>query len=100
MSLMDTADGAFMAHAYGWAFSSPVRKVYYNLTVTTLSVTVALGIGLIELSQVVAGRTWLDFNTLGYAMVALFVLTWATSAVIWKTRRIEERWRAATTTST
>ena len=51
---MDTADGAFMAHAYGWAFSSPVRKVYYNLTVTTLSVTVALGIGLIELLQVVA----------------------------------------------
>jgi nickel/cobalt transporter (NiCoT) family protein len=96
MSLMDTADGAFMAHAYGWAFSSPVRKVYYNLTVTTLSVTVALGIGLIELLQVAARSTWLDFNTLGYGMVALFVLTWAVSAVIWKTRRIEERWSAAT----
>jgi len=95
MSLMDTADGAFMAHAYGWAFSSPVRKVYYNLTVTTLSVTVALGIGLIELLQVAARSTWLDFNTLGYGMVALFVLTWAVSAVIWKTRRIEERWSAA-----
>jgi high-affinity nickel-transport protein len=96
MSLMDTADGAFMAHAYGWAFASPVRKVYYNLTVTTLSVTVALGIGLIELLQVAARSTWLDFNTLGYGMVALFVLTWAVSAVIWKTRRIEERWSAAT----
>src|SRR6201981_1513327 len=48
MSLMDTADGAFMSHAYGWAFSNPVRKVYYNIPVTTLSVTVALGIGLIE----------------------------------------------------
>src|SRR5579864_6092662 len=92
MSLMDTADGAFMAHAYGWAFSSPVRKVYYNLTVTTLSVTVALGIGLIELLQVAARSTWLDFNTLGYGMVGLFVLTWAVSGVIWKTRRIEERW--------
>jgi nickel/cobalt transporter (NiCoT) family protein len=92
MSLMDTADGAFMAHAYGWAFSSPVRKVYYNLTVTTLSVTVALGIGLIELLQVAARHTWVDFNTLGYGMVGLFVLTWAVSAVIWKTRRIEERW--------
>jgi high-affinity nickel-transport protein len=92
MSLMDTADGAFMAHAYGWAFASPVRKVYYNLTVTTLSVTVALGIGAIEVLQVAARNTWLDFNTLGYAMVALFVLTWAVSAVIWKTRRIEERW--------
>jgi high-affinity nickel-transport protein len=95
MSLMDTADGAFMAHAYGWAFASPVRKVYYNLTVTTLSVTVALGIGLIELLQVAARSTWLDFNTLGYAMVGLFVLTWAVSGVIWKTRRIEERWSAA-----
>jgi nickel/cobalt transporter (NiCoT) family protein len=94
MSLMDTADGAFMAHAYGWAFASPVRKVYYNLTVTTLSVTVALGIGLIELLQVAARSTWLDFNTLGYGMVALFVLTWSVSAVIWKTRRIEERWSA------
>jgi nickel/cobalt transporter (NiCoT) family protein len=94
MSLMDTADGAFMAHAYGWAFASPVRKVYYNLTVTTLSVTVALGIGLIELLQVAARSTWLDFNTLGYGMVGLFVLTWSVSAVIWKTRRIEERWSA------
>jgi high-affinity nickel-transport protein len=96
MSLMDTADGAFMAHAYGWAFTSPVRKVYYNLTVTTLSVTVAIGIGLIELLQVAARSTWLDFNTLGYGMVALFVLTWSVSAVIWKTQRIEERWSAAT----
>jgi high-affinity nickel-transport protein len=95
MSLMDTADGAFMTHAYGWAFSSPVRKVYYNLTVTTLSVTVALGIGLIELLQVAAHSMWLDFNTLGYGMVALFVLTWGISAVVWKTRRIEERWGAA-----
>ena len=89
---MDTADGAFMAHAYGWAFSNPVRKVYYNITVTALSVTVALGIGAVELLQVVARRTWLDFNTLGYGIVGLFVLTWAASAVVWKARRIEERW--------
>jgi high-affinity nickel-transport protein len=92
MSLMDTADGAFMAHAYGWAFSNPVRKVYYNITVTALSVTVALGIGAVELLQVVARSTWLDFNTLGYGIVGLFVLTWAASAVVWKARRIEERW--------
>ena len=52
MSLMDTADGAFMSHAYGWAFSNPVRKVYYNITVTSLSVAVALLIGMIELLQV------------------------------------------------
>ncbi len=92
MSLLDTADGAFMSQAYGWAFSNPVRKVYYNITVTALSVTVALGIGGIELLQLVAHSTWLDLNTSGYAVVGLFVLTWAVSAVIWKTRRIEQRW--------
>ena len=103
MSLMDTADGAFMSHAYGWAFSNPVRKVYYNITVTSLSVAVALLIGTVELLQVVASRLalgggfWsrleeLDFGLLGYGIVGLFVLTWAISALIWKTRRIEERW--------
>jgi high-affinity nickel-transport protein len=94
MSLMDTADGAFMAYAYGWAFSNPVRKVYYNLTVTALSVAVALGIGGVELLQVAARASWVDFNTLGYGIVGLFVLTWFASAVVWKTRRIEERWSA------
>lgn len=92
MSLLDTADGAFMSHAYGWAFSSPVRKVYYNITVTALSVTVALGIGGVEVVQLVARAAWLDLNQLGYVVVALFVLTWAASAIVWKTRRIEERW--------
>jgi high-affinity nickel-transport protein len=92
MSLMDTADGAFMAHAYGWAFSNPVRKVYYNLTVTTLSVAVALGVGGIELLQVSVRSTWVDFNTLGYGIVALFVVTWGVSAVVWKAWRIEQRW--------
>ena len=56
MSLMDTADGAFMSQAYGWAFSNPVRRVYYNITVTSLSVAVALLIGSIELLQVFAGE--------------------------------------------
>ena len=103
MSLMDTADGVFMSHAYGWAFSNPVRKVYYNITVTTLSVAVALGIGTVELLQVTATRlgldsgAWrhlsdLDFGKLGYAVVVLFVATWAVSVLIWKARRIEERW--------
>ena len=54
MSLMDTADGAFMSQAYGWAFSNPIRKVYYNITVTSLSVTVALAVGSVELLQVFA----------------------------------------------
>jgi high-affinity nickel-transport protein len=105
MSLMDTADGAFMAHAYGWAFGSPIRKIYYNITVTSLSVAVALAIGTVEFLQVLADRlsldggfwrwlTGLDFGKLGYGMAALFVLTWAFSYGIWKVRRIEERWSA------
>ncbi len=105
MSLMDTADGAFMSQAYGWAFSNPIRKVYYNITVTSLSVTVALVIGTIELLQVLSTKlaltsgfwAWLndlDFGTLGYGIVGLFVLTWGVSAGIWKVRRIEERWGA------
>ncbi len=67
MSLMDTADGAFMSQAYGWAFSNPVRKVYYNITVTSLSVAVALLIGTIELLQVAATRLGLDRRLLGLA---------------------------------
>jgi high-affinity nickel-transport protein len=105
MSLMDTADGAFMSHAYGWAFSNPVRKVYYNITVTSLSVAVALVIGGIELLQVTAtklsleGGFWsfldtLDFSRIGYVVVVLFFATWALSLTLWKTRRIEERWGA------
>jgi nickel/cobalt transporter (NiCoT) family protein len=103
MCMMDTADGAFMSHAYGWAFSSPIRKVYYNLTVTSLSVAVALAVGTVELLQVLSNRLalnggfWsflgaLDFGTLGYAIVGLFVVAWGASVLIWKTRRIEERW--------
>jgi high-affinity nickel-transport protein len=103
MSLMDTADGVFMSKAYGWAFSSPVRKVFYNITVTAMSVAVALGIGAVELLQVLVNRldlrggfwSWLgglDFGTLGYVVVGTFVVTWAVAFAVWKTRRIEERW--------
>src|SRR5581483_4636599 len=103
MSLMDTADGAFMSHAYGWAFSNPIRKVYYNITVTTLSVAVALLIGTVELLQMLAAKAgldggfWsalrdLDFGVLGYGVVGMFVATWLVSVLIWKARRIEERW--------
>jgi high-affinity nickel-transport protein len=105
MSLMDTADGAFMSQAYGWAFSNPIRKVYYNITVTSLSVAVALAVGSVQLLQVLATKLrledgfwgWLnalDFEMLGYAIVGLFVFTWVGSVAIWKARRIEERWRA------
>jgi nickel/cobalt transporter (NiCoT) family protein len=103
MSLMDTADGAFMSHAYGWAFSNPIRKVYYNITVTSLSIGVALLIGSIELLQVMAAKFsltngfWaflgnLNFGNIGYFVVGLFMLTWSFSIIVWKTRRIEQRW--------
>ena len=92
MSLMDTADGIFMAKAYGWAFSSPARKVFYNITITALSVTVALAVGAVELVQLTGAPVGLDFETLGYVILGLFVLTWLVASLVWKLRRIEERW--------
>ncbi len=103
MSLMDTTDGVFMSKAYRWAFTSPLRKVYYNLTTTGLSVFVALAVGTIEYLQVVSSSLridnpvfhWLnglDFETMGYAIVAVFLLTWVSSVVLFKVRRIEERY--------
>ncbi|MFE5812608.1 HoxN/HupN/NixA family nickel/cobalt transporter [Streptomyces sp. NPDC056479] len=103
MSLLDTIDGTFMNFAYGWAFSQPVRKVYYNLTITGLSVAVALLIGTIELLTLLADRlslhgpfwTWttgLDLNTAGFAVVGLFAVTWAVALVVWRVGRIEEKW--------
>src|SRR5438477_1760464 len=105
MSLMDTADGAFMSHAYGWAFSNPIRKVYYNISVTSLSVAVAWMVGAIELLQVLAatlalhGAFWrllasVDLGRLGYLVVGLFIATWLLSLTLWKTRRFEQRWSA------
>jgi high-affinity nickel-transport protein len=94
MSLLDTADGAFMCHAYSWAFSNPVRKVYYNITVTSLSVLVALVVGGVELVSAVFAQTP-DLARLGYLVVGLFVLTWLVSALIWKVRGIERRWAAS-----
>jgi high-affinity nickel-transport protein len=105
MSLLDTIDGAFMNFAYGWAFSKPVRKVFYNITITGLSVAVALLIGTIELLQVLSdklsltGGFWdwlanLDFNLIGYFIVGLFVATWAIALAVWRFGRIEEKWTA------
>ena len=101
MSLLDTIDGSFMNFAYGWAFSRPVRKVYYNLTITALSVAVALIVGSIELLSVLAeklqleGGFWdvglgIDLNLVGYAIVGLFVVTWAGAFAAWRLLRIEE----------
>jgi high-affinity nickel-transport protein len=103
MCLLDTIDGSFMNFAYGWAFSKPVRKVYYNLTITGLSVAVALLIGTVELLGLlvaglgVRGPFWdwisgLDLNVLGYVVVALFVATWVVALLVWRFARIEEKW--------
>jgi high-affinity nickel-transport protein len=103
MSLFDTIDGAFMNFAYGWAFSKPVRKIFYNITITGLSVAVALLIGTIELLSVLAdelrlsGGVWdlvvnVDLNLVGYAIVGLFVLTWGIALAVWHFGHIEERW--------
>src|SRR5258706_12170699 len=106
MALYDPIDGAFMNFAYGWAFSRPVRKVFYNITITGLSVVVALLIGSVELLSVLADRLglsgglWdvvpgLDLNVVGYLLLATFVLTWAVALAVWRPGRIEERWSAA-----
>jgi nickel/cobalt transporter (NiCoT) family protein len=106
MSLMDTADGAFMARAYAWAFSNPVRKVFYNLTVTALSVFVALFVGMVELTQLLVqklelrGGLWdavsqLDFGSMGFIIVGAFVVTWAGAYLFYRSQHIEERWSRA-----
>ncbi|GAA4256363.1 Nickel transporter NicT [Dactylosporangium darangshiense] len=103
MCLMDTIDGVFMNAAYGWAFAKPVRKVFYNITITSISVAVALIIGTIELIGVLADQAGITSGPLaaiadipldyaGYAIVALFVLAWAVAIAVWKFGRIEERW--------
>ncbi|HEY9392085.1 MAG TPA: HoxN/HupN/NixA family nickel/cobalt transporter [Mycobacteriales bacterium] len=105
MSLLDSIDGCFMNFAYGWAFSKPVRKVYYNIAITGLSVAVAMIVGVIELVSILAERlsittgplAWvggLDLNHVGYLIVALFVLTWSVALAVWKFGRIEEKWTA------
>jgi nickel/cobalt transporter (NiCoT) family protein len=106
MSLMDTTDGAFMSKAYSWAFASPVRKVFYNLTVTSLSVFVALFVGVVELAQILIHILGLhggmfdaianfDFiGKAGYVIVGAFVIAWVGAFAIYKVRRIDERWAA------
>ena len=106
MSLMDTADGAFMSQAYSWAFSNPVRKVFYNLTVTALSVFVALFVGLFELSQLLIqqlhlrGSVWdaiggMDLGVMGFVIVGAFIVTWAGALLIYRGLHVEERWSSA-----
>ena len=105
MCLFDTIDGTFMNFAYGWAFSKPVRKVYYNITITSLSVLIAFVIGGVELLGLLSqqlninGRFWTamqhaDLNTLGFVIVGMFVVIWAAALFIWRYAHIEEKWSA------
>jgi high-affinity nickel-transport protein len=108
MSLFDAADGMFMSAAYRWAFLQPVRKVFYNLTITALSVAVALVIGLIELLGLLATElgvtsgplAWIaaiDLNHVGYTVAIVFVVTWIVALAVWRFGRIEERWSTPAT---
>jgi nickel/cobalt transporter (NiCoT) family protein len=109
MCLMDTADGVLMTGAYGWAFRRPVRKVYYNLTITAISVAVALVVGTIELVGVLADQAGIEHGPLaavagipldraGYVIVGLFVVAWVGALAIWRYGHIEERWSRSTGT--
>lgn len=106
MTLMDTLNSVLMNSAYGWAFQKPVRKIYYNLTVTSVSVVAAMVVGFLSLSGVLierfglSGGAWdflgsIDLEYAGYAMVGLFALIFASSVLIWRYGRIEERWSQA-----
>ena len=103
MSLLDTIDGSFMNFAYGWAFSRPVRKVYYNIVITGLSVVVAIFIGGLEIAQVFAqqlhltGGFWnyalaFNINKAGFIIVAMFIGVWGFALLLWRFGNIERRW--------
>ncbi len=108
MSLMDTSDGLFMNVAYGWAFFNPIRKVYYNLAITGLSVAICIFIGGIETLSLVpleihgvsqTSGFWgfmynFNINTAGFVIVGMFIVTWAAAILIWRYAHIEERWSA------
>jgi high-affinity nickel-transport protein len=103
MSMMDALDGIFMTKAYSWAFTSPLRKIYYNLTTTGLSVFVALGIGTLQWISVASDNfglaetepfktiTSIDLSSIGYFIVISFILAFAVSILIWKIGKYEER---------
>jgi nickel/cobalt transporter (NiCoT) family protein len=105
MCLMDTIDGVFMNAAYGWAFAKPVRKVFYNITITSISVAVALIIGTIELIGVLADQAnitsgplaaiaGINLDYAGYGIVGLFFGAWVIAIAVWHYGRIDERWSA------
>ena len=104
MSLMDALDGIFMTKAYGWAFTSPLKKIYYNLSTTSISIFVALVIGTIQIVNVLAEKTAIEevqpftaiasinLGGIGFFIVASFVGAWILSVLIWKYGRFEEKY--------
>jgi high-affinity nickel-transport protein len=108
MVLMDTTDGMFMNMAYGWAFFNPVRKVFYNLAITGLSVAICFFIGAIETLSLIplevhgfsqTSGFWgfmynFNINTAGFVIVGMFVVTWVAAIAIWRFGHIEEKWSA------
>ena len=102
MSLIDTTDGVLMLGAYGWAFAKPIRKLYYNLTITFVSVVVAVLIGGIEALGLVADQLKLEgpfwamvgalndhFGSLGYLIIAIFVASWLVSVIVYRLGRFD-----------
>ena len=101
MCLMDTTDGILMLGAYGWAFVKPIRKLYYNLNITLISVLVAFVVGPIEVITIIAmqfklsGGLWyyfsrLDFGVLGGIIIGIFVVSWAVSTVVYKVKKYDD----------
>ena len=103
MSLLDSIDGVFMIFAYGWAFSQPVRKIYYNIVITGLSVGVALVIGVVEIVSIIVQKLGItdgvlaaiggvDLNNVGFIIVGIFVLTWVVAVAVWHLGDVETKW--------
>jgi len=103
MMLFDTLDGVFMNVAYGWAFARPVRKVYYNLVITGLSIGAAFIVGTIEILGILTtemhlhGAFWdtmanFNINVAGFCIAAMFVLVWAAALLYWRLGKVEARW--------
>ena len=101
MVLVDTTDGVAMRMAYGWAFLKPIRKIYYNLTITIISVLVAFVVGGIEVLQVLSGElkltgafwSWINsinFESLGYGIISIFIVSWIASVAFYRIRKIEQ----------
>ena len=106
LTLLDTLDGCFMNFAYGWAFARPVRKVYYNLVITALSIGAAFIIGTIEILGILTnevhlhGAFWdlmanFNINLAGFCIAGLFVAVWAAALAYWRWGNVEERWTAS-----